>query len=397
MGLTTIPTLGDIDARIGERVALTDERRQLLDDTFEDTVAPTLFGDQSGSDEPVAVLWVHPPWHAHGSGLHELNDAYRGRLVVVDGQALRGALPEYDSAMQHPLTAQEATREDVGHLVGCGIDYAGEHGISVLVPGTGTRPAVTLRTAADLQGAQFDVHVVAVAEPMESTRLDAVYGYFDPQDTARVWPRPDNRAANWDGLRETVDLALASPHVHRVVVTTKDGTVRADTSDPTSADPITEFDARRQLDLSPEQAERWLQRWHQALAWAQESGELNEQTSPVFAELTADAARMTAYLRRAGRAVAFRRLTAAVEGTGDPALGRTLLASVEARLTGVRKVAERAVAELRAIVDNAKLALSEPPSAGPALEAMRAAIDSTGHEIDDAIEREWTTVRGAQR
>lgn len=389
-------------------MALTDERRRLLDDTFDTTVADALFGDRTREDAPVAVLWVHPPWHAHGPGLDDLNEVYGGDLVVVDGQALRSALPDYDDAMHHPLTAQEATREDVGHLVGRGISHAAENGISVLVPGTGTRPAVTLGTAADFHDAGYAVHVVAVAEPMESTTLDAVYGYFDPDDPARVWPRPDNRAANWPGLRETVHFATQSPYVDRVVVTTKDGTVLSDTTQPGTPDPTTEFDTGRQVEAGAEDAGRWLQRCDQALAWAREAGELNELTLPVFTELVVHAHQLVAHVTPPERPAAVRTLARAVDATGAPSLRRALLAGVENTLARSRLITQRATAGLSSAVDSVEHVLSAamPTDDVPAptveharhadLTALRTAITTLANTIDTAIAREITTVREAR-
>lgn len=307
-------------------------------------MATELFAGRGRDSPPRAVLWVHPPWHAHGPGLDDLGARYGGTLVVVDGQALRSRLPDYDQAMLHPLTAQEATREDVGYLVQRGMEYARERGISVLVPGTGTRPGVTLGTAQEFGAADgFSVDLVAVAEPIEETRLNAVHGYFDPDDEARVWPRPENRRANWDGLAETIAQALESPDVARVVVMTRDGDVLSDSDLPGAPDALATFEAARQLDYSPERAHAWLARWQQVVDWAQSSGQLNDpQIAPVLAELTEDAIRVAALADQGSGAdgepdTALRRVDASVRATREPALIAPLIGWATSVVAAARK------------------------------------------------------------
>lgn len=251
---------------------------------------------------------------------------YGGTPVVVDGQALRSKLPDYDEAMVNPLTAQKVTREDVGYLVECGMDEVRGRGISILVPGTGTRPAVTLGTAQEFSAAGYSVDLVAVAEPMEETRLNAVYGYFDPEDAAKVWPRPENRRANWDGLAETIRQAAESTHIARVVVKTRDGYVLSDSDLPGAPDALATFEAARRLDYSPDQAQSWLARWQQVLDWAQASGQLNDpQVAPVLAELTEDAIRVATLADQRsgaadGQATALQGVAVTVRATHEPAL-----------------------------------------------------------------------------
>ena len=327
---------------------LSDERRALLDAAFAPAAAE-LFAERGRDSPPRAVLWVHPPWHAHGPGLDDLGARYGGTLVVVDGQALRSTLPDYDQAMLHPLTAQEATREDVGYLVQRGMEYAREHGISVLVPGTGTRPGVTLGTAQEFAAADgFSVDLVAVAEPMEETRLSAVFGYFDPDDAARVWPRPENRRANWDGLAETIAQAVESPDVARVVVMTRDGEVLSDSDLPGAPDALATFEAARQLDYSPEQAHVWLARWQQVLDWAHASGQLNDpMIAPVLAELTEDAVRVAALADErsgggGGPDSALRRVDATVRATHEPTLITPLISWAASGVAAARTTLARA-------------------------------------------------------
>lgn len=364
-------------------MALDNQRQRAVEAVFDKTVRPALFGDRTGDDAPVAVLWVHPPWHAHGPGLDRLNDRYGGHLVVIDGQRLRGALPEYDEAMRHPLTAQAATREDVGYLVELGIDYASRNGISVLVPGTGTRPTTPMGTAATFADRGFGVDLVAVAEPMEDTRLNAVHGYFDPDDPAKVWPRPSNRAANWQGLADTVRQAAQSPDIHRVVVETRAGELLGDTSSASAVDAETALADGRQLNLTRADAEDRIGRWQQALEWAHESGQVNDDTLPVLEELTTDAVTATRFLAAADPAVrgtAIARVEGAVDAIPAPVLRRPLLAYSIQQVTRARDTARKAVHDG---------ATAQLISVRQATAALRSALPG---QVSDDVERSLTAI-----
>lgn len=353
-------------------MALDDEQRRRVEDAYVAEVRPVLFdGPRARSGPPVAVLWNHPPWPSHGPALHELNDDYGGDLVILDAQELRGSLPDYGGYIAQPLTAQSASQEDVSYLMELAKDDARARGVSVLVPGTGTRRHVTMGTAEDFYQNGYHVELVVVAEPIEATRLRAIDEYLNGD--VNVWPRPNNRAANWDGLPQTVEAAEASRHVHRVEIRTVDGTVLYDSADPASyqaANARAALEEGRQLNLSPAETRQWLAQWQQSMQRAVNSPKLGEldsddydKVAPVLRDSARDAKKVAERVAPPGSPEQQTAIAQVSATTQQPRIRRALVRPLIIDLRHARAQADQQLTRAAASYD--RHAIEGPIRAAP--------------------------------
>ena len=142
-------------------------------------------------------------------------------LVAITGDEFRPSHPNFEElAVNDPLGMPNETSSISGPLVRRCLDYAKEHGYSVLLEGTFVNQEMVLETAKEFSEAGYEVQVCAIAVSEDVSRLSAQARYLQNTENpfrAR-WTPPDLHDLAVVNSPGTVAALEASPYVSRVEV-----------------------------------------------------------------------------------------------------------------------------------------------------------------------------------
>ena len=199
-------------------------------------------------------------------------------LAQVIGDDLRKYHPDYARLVRDPdpLAMPAATADLSGWLVGQALDWAAEHGHSVLVEGTLRRPGTTLSTLERFHSAGAITRLVVLGVPEAVSWIGCLDRYLTSlaRDGAARWTPQEAHDAGYTGTPATLAAAGATAAVHRLSVVARDGAVAYDgTRD--AADRTRSHEALRALEelrSDPEQIRRAEARLEQLVAVASDLG-----------------------------------------------------------------------------------------------------------------------------
>ena len=178
--------------------------------------------DQSG---PQVLLSVGAqPGAGKTRAIEEVRAAFYSNhdLAPVIGDDLRAYHPDYARLVRDPdpLAMPAATADLSGWLVGQALDWAAEHGHSVLVEGTLRRPGTTLSTLERFHSAGAITHLVVLGVPEAVSWIGCLDRYLTSlaRDGAARWTPQEAHDAGYTGTPATLAAAGATAAVHRLSV-----------------------------------------------------------------------------------------------------------------------------------------------------------------------------------
>lgn len=275
----------------------------------------------------MAVLLYHPPLSGNPQAWLDFATARTGGdPVVVDirttERELRqqgidtGSLAPDPRSLEFPVSTAAQRLRSMSAVVREGHQARRVAALTqrrdVVIPGTGSRPAIFEKDTAELSNLGYQVHLIVVAVPMEWARLEGMHGFFafehehheidvGPNEMVAVFPREANREENIAGLRERVEQAHTYPQVDRLTVLDADLNILYDGireenqvelahCNGSFATPGEALDFGRELDLSPEERDAWLDKFRETLMWAKDR--ITPENLPAFQALVGDAYRV---------------------------------------------------------------------------------------------------------
>lgn len=250
------------------------ERAQICEEALAD-----LFADDPSDPQVLLSVGAQP-----GAGKTRAIEAVRAAfypdhdLAAVVGDDLRKYHPDYARLVRDPdpLAMPAATADLSGWLVGQALDWAAEHGHSVLVEGTLRRPGTTLSTLERFHSAGAITHLVVLGVPEAVSWIGCLDRYLTSlaRDGAARWTPQEAHDAGYTGTPATLAAAGATAAVHRLSVVARDGAVAYDGTRDV-ADRTRSQEALRALEelrSDPEQIRRAEARLEQLVAIASDLG-----------------------------------------------------------------------------------------------------------------------------
>lgn len=234
-----------------------------LRDRFEDRVKEFVFGGYSPQVDPVLVLLGGQPAAGKSQAMAAAEQRHSDRqLVPLTGDELRSFHPDYQRLLdEEPWLFPQATGQASGAWVRMSIEYARDHGYSLILEGIFRDPAMTVATAEEF-ALTHRVEVVGLAVRAERSRLDSLHRYLD----GGRWTPPHVHDLALPQMLETIAAVEGSPAVKRVTITDRTGADRyvnertpqgAWGAEPAAVQAVHSVRARP---LPPEEAAGWLER-----------------------------------------------------------------------------------------------------------------------------------------
>ncbi|CAG7600800.1 zeta toxin family protein [Leucobacter soli] len=268
---------------------------------FAEKVRHELFDGHTPQPVPVLVLLGGQPAAGKTRAQHAiLTEHGADDLVEITGDDLREFHPEYDLlADEAPFEMPAQTAPVSGGLVRLALDYAREHGYSVLLEGTFRDAGMVTRNAIRFADAGYRVEVVAVATPAAVSRLSAeMRSQGSGYPNVGRWTPPE---AHETALRYSPGVLAALealPQVGRVRVFSREGplyenarTVTGEWAAAPEASRVLTLEQHRPL--APLAALGWLRDY--SIVFRQASARpayLGPNTAPAFLRLQDDARMM---------------------------------------------------------------------------------------------------------
>jgi len=222
-------------------------------------------------------------------------------LVPLTSDVLRQFHPAYRHLLAtDPLAMPNATQPAVAAWVRMSIDTALKRRYSPLLEGVFRDPVVVVGTARRFAESGYRTEVVAMAVRAERSRLDILSRFLAPGGGPARWTPPTAHDHSYRQLPETLAAAETSSDVHRITVTTRQGTpVFANQRDAVGlwevpAGAAAALQAERARPFDPAGARSWIDGYRQVVAVLTGSGGLGGRGRPVLEQLVGDADRVAA-------------------------------------------------------------------------------------------------------
>ncbi|MBX9388148.1 zeta toxin family protein [Streptomonospora nanhaiensis] len=395
--------------------------RELFDDHIRDFVfdaaAPT------HGNAPTVVMLGGQLGAGKSHALASVLERHGGSLTPFSPDDLRAFHPLFDDIMrEHPHELVPLTAQAVRSWSQMVHEHAHERGYGLVIEGSFGRPPARLKVVDQLarrpaSGVHpgFRAEVVAIAVNEYRSRLDMVGRYLTMPTGLGRWSEAPGHDRTYRMVPQTVEALEANPHVERVIVTDRVGTVHYDNargadgawrSPPRAAHVLREARSEGRVPFDQAEAARWLSAYWAYNRQLLERGELNAVTAETMLVLHADADKVapiayvgqTAALARHERWQGVQKavLLAGSHGVDNALLPPTPEAFLTAEATKQQQFAE-AVAQAdphtpseeweaaREAVRRARQGLV-PPSAGTDSAPPRARTDS-GPGTEPSLER----------
>ena len=269
-----------------------------LDAIYEARIRPRLFRNATTQLAPSAVLLGGSP----GSGKSRSAVVVRSlaqpqQLTPIIGDDLRPFHPDYERLLDvDPLAMPDATAAASGRWVEAAIRDAQEHRYPVLIEGTFRRSEVTIDTATSFRAHGFDVHLVALAVPDWESRLGVLDRYVSDHgaDRAARFTSLDAHDRSYQAVPDTVDRAIATGVVDRVTILDRQGRTLHDSRPPSDVAALAALErGRHRLPVSGER-EAHSGRLAAAMAYLQQTDQLDDRTFPLVDAIRRDREILTA-------------------------------------------------------------------------------------------------------
>lgn len=146
--------------------------------------------------------------------------------VVMDSDELRRYHPALDEIMRlDPLRMDVLTNGPVPFWMSSLIEYAREHGHSLIIENTLSNPEFIAGEIEKFRAAGFNVRIVALAVAQEVSRLGIVQRYLAAKRTSKI-PRWTNEVSHTNGYRAIVPgLRALEGMVDSLEIRTRDGRI----------------------------------------------------------------------------------------------------------------------------------------------------------------------------
>jgi hypothetical protein len=255
-------------------------------------VRPALFGRAEPSQFPVAVLLGGQP----GAGKSRSAAIVRRivqpqRLNPIIGDDLRPFHPDYDHLVRNePLAMPAATAAASARWVEMAIADAQEHRYPVLIETTFRRPEITVATAREFRSHGFDVHLVALAVPDWESRIGILDRYVSDHALHRAarWTSLEAHDVSYAATPDAIASAIDAGVVNQVTILDRQGRTLHNSRRPVRVAALAALERGRHRLPIPGEADGHSARLDAALAYLQQTEQLNEQTVPLIDALRRD-------------------------------------------------------------------------------------------------------------
>lgn len=160
------------------------------------------------------------------SGKSTVIESVRNGHAVLDSDEIRKMHPALDEIMRlDPLRMDVLTNGPVPFWMSSLIEYAREHGHSLIIENTLSNPEFIAGEIEKFRVAGFNVRIVALAVAQEVSRLGIVQRYLAAKRTSKI-PRWTNEVAHTNGYRAIVPgLRALEGMVYSLEIRTRDGRI----------------------------------------------------------------------------------------------------------------------------------------------------------------------------
>jgi hypothetical protein len=281
-----------------------------LQQIFDKRIKKLLFGSikpVAPGERPVLILLGGQTAAGKSSALNGISERHGDDIAQINPDDFRLFHPKLDEIMRDaPHEMTDHTAQAMYAWSDMARNYAHAHGYRLIIENTFSRPEYLAKYAEELSKPAYttredgttvqvhggcDVEAAAVATPTERSCLDMVGRYLDePVEEAR-WSDAEYHDFVFDQLPRSLDVLEADPHVDRVIVTDRSGTIHYDNTrgtdgawaqEPQAGQALCEARSEGRVAFSQEEAADWLSKYWEYGQALLDRGELDARTAPTM-------------------------------------------------------------------------------------------------------------------
>ncbi|GAB3205311.1 Zeta toxin [Marinactinospora thermotolerans DSM 45154] len=277
-----------------------------LQEIFHEDIKDLVFAGIGRTHKPTLVLLGGQLAAGKSTATKRIIKYHGDDIAPVTPDNFRKFHPHYSKIQQErPLDMAALTNEAMHRWNEMTQQHAHAHGYSLILEGTFAHPSrvmgVVERFAqAPEPGAHegFRIEAVAMAVSEYRSRLDMVKRYLSEPPEEGRWADAESHDRIYGMVPQTLDTLEASPHVDRIVVTDRSGTIyyeneRGDdgrwSRPPRAGEALKEARSEGEVPFSRVEASEWLASYWENAEQLIERGELGPVTAGTMLALHSDA------------------------------------------------------------------------------------------------------------